>query len=127
LATPGAEQVGDALELLGGAAGALADEHRDLLPVVEDLGRVLDVGLLRQHARAGVADARVDGTVRPRRRLDRLQLGDVVRDDDRADAAVVEGDPAGAVDELACLSGTMQTWTYSETSLNRTWRSTSCW
>ena len=103
LGDAGAEQVGDALELRGGAAGALANEHRDLLPLVEDLGRVLDVGLLRQHARAGVADARIDGAVRARRRLDGVQLGDVVRDDDRADAAVVERDPAGAVDELARL------------------------
>jgi len=52
-------------------------------PVTEDLGRMLEVGLLRQHARAVVADARVDRAVRARRRGDGVQLGDVVRDDDR--------------------------------------------
>ena len=38
-----AEQVGDLLDLVGGAARALADEDRDLLALVEDLGGVLDV------------------------------------------------------------------------------------
>ena len=103
LGDSGTEEVGDTLELLGGTAGALADEHRDLLPLVEDLGCVLDVVLLRQDARPAVADARVDGAVGARRRLDGFHLGDVVRDDDRADTAVVEGDPAGAIDEVPRL------------------------
>ena len=100
-----AEQLRSLFDLLRGAARTLADEDRDLLPLVEDLGRVLDVRVLRQDARPRVAHARVHRAVRARRRRDRLRLLHVVREHERAHTLAVEGDAQRAVDEMPRLRG----------------------
>ena len=75
-----------------------------------------------------VADARVDRAVRARRRLappsaPATSSGTMIVQTPRRSSAIRQ---ARSTRWRAC-AGTMQTWTYSETSLNRTWRSTSCW
>ena len=91
-----------------------ADEHRDPLAGVEDLGRALELVRRRARSRARVADRRVDGAVRARRLLDGLLEAEVVRDDDAGDGALVErdrGSPGRRGGGSAPASSAM--WTYS--------------
>ena len=97
-----AEQLRDLDHLVAGVQRALADEHRDLLAGVQDLGGALEVVVRRDDDRARVADARVDRAVLVRRRRrPRSHRAEVVRDDDAGDRALVERDPDGAVDRGA--------------------------
>src|SRR5204862_484213 len=82
---------------------APADQDRDLLALVQNASGALELCVLRHDLRARVADPGVDGSVLVRRRVDGLLRGEVVRDDDARDRALVEGDAHGAVDEVANL------------------------
>ena len=63
----GAEELGCLDHLVGGAVGALADQHHDLPALVEDCGGPVEVGLGRQHPGTRVPDARIHGAVLPGR------------------------------------------------------------
>src|SRR5919197_343661 len=89
--------------LVGRVLGALADEDGHLLAAVQDLGGPLQVSLRRQDAGRGVADGGEDGAVLARRRGHGLLFLNVVRDDDRGNAAAGEGDAQRAVDEVPRL------------------------
>jgi hypothetical protein len=51
LGDPGPEELGDLLDLLDRASGALTDEDGDPLAGVEDVGRLPQERLVGQHAR----------------------------------------------------------------------------
>ena len=102
LGDPGAEPLGDLLDLGGGLAGALADQDRDPLAGVEHLGGAREVGVVREHPRLRHRPAREDRAVRARRRLGLLFL-QVGRDDHAGDRARRARDLDGAVDQVRDL------------------------
>ncbi len=99
-----AERVGDLRDLLGGAAGALTDQHRDLRAGVEDLGGAAQVGVGRQHAGRGDRAAAEDRPVLARRVLVGLLL-DIGGHDHGGDRARRLRDPVRPVDHMARLRG----------------------
>ena len=98
------ERLGDLRHFVGRVHGALADQHRDFLPGVQDRGCAVEVLVAGQHPWTFVARARVDRAVLVGRLLDRLGFLEIIGDDQRGDGALGQRDPAGAVDQMADLS-----------------------
>jgi hypothetical protein len=101
----GAEQLGGLDHLVGRAERALPHEHRDLLARAQDLRGALQVRPPRDDPRPRVAGCRDDRAVLPRRLLLGGLLGEIVRDDQRSDRALVERDAMRTVDQVADLHG----------------------
>ena len=111
-----------------GAERALADEHRDALARVQDLGGAREVGVGRDDPRRA-RSRRPSGSCRARAAAARrLQRGEVVRDDQAGDRALRERDPSARSTRCRICAGCVAICTYScATSLNSETRSTSCW
>jgi len=92
-------------DLLGGVLGARTDQHGDLGAGVEDVSGAAQLGRGRNHPRLGPAHAGEHRAVLARRGLDRLGLGDVLRDDHCRHGAVGQRDLAGPVDQMPRLPG----------------------
>ena len=104
LGHPGTEELGDLQDLLLGADGALADQHRHALSGVEEVGGALQVGVARADHRLEEPDRRRDRSVGAGR-LGVLGLLDVVGHDHAGDRARRLGDAHGAVDQVRGLLG----------------------
>ena len=103
LGDPCAEQFGDLLDLLRGLAGAGADEDRDLLAAVQQLGGAAHLLGRRDHARGlGVGGPGEDRAV-AHRRVFVGGLLHVLGEDQRGDRARGAGDLHSAVDQMARL------------------------
>ena len=103
LGDAGAQDLGHLDDLVGRLERARADQHRDPLAGVQDVGRAPQVGLGGHDPRRRIADAGVDRAVRARRLLDRVELLDVRRHDDAGDGPLGHRDPQRAVDQMTHL------------------------
>ncbi len=88
----GAHPLSDLDYLLGRAERAGADQHRHPLAGVEHLGGTGEIGRRRHHDGRLIADARMHRAVCARRDRYRLELLDVIGDDDAGDGAPRLGD-----------------------------------
>ena len=101
----GSEHVGDGEHLVGRSQGPGTHEHRHPLAGVQDLRGGTQIVLGRQDDAAVIADPGQGGAVLARRRIDPIELLDVVGDDHAGHDALGERDPHRSIDQVSRRRG----------------------
>ena len=100
---PGTEPVGHRQHLVGGVQRPGAHQHRDPLALVQHRRRAAEIGLGGHHRRRRVADAGMHGPVRPGRLGHRVDLLEIVGENQDAHAPPAGRDPDRPVHKVADL------------------------